>query len=91
MKIRTLLLIILGTPLCLSAQDMCLEFNGQNNYGLMPAQDLTGKSEITLEAWINPDPNIPQYYQNIVRQNGQSIPAALLLAYQNNGNAISFI
>ena len=91
MKIRSLLLIIiLGTPLFMSAQDMCLQFDGQNDYGLMPFQDLTGKSEITLEAWINPDPNIPQYYQNIVRQNGQSIPAALLLAYQNNGTAISF-
>lgn len=91
MKIRSLLLIIiLGTPLFMSAQDNCLQLDGQNDYVLLPAQDLTGKSEFTLEAWINPSSNITQNYQNILRQNGQGLPAAFLLAYQNLGTFISF-
>ncbi len=72
------------------AQNTCLDLDGQDDYVNLPLQDLTGYDAITLEAWINPDANVNQTYQNILRQNSPGLPASYLLAYQNGSTIISF-
>ena len=72
------------------SQDNCLDFDGINDQVRMPLQNLTGNSELTIEAWVNPDDLTTNSLYSIVRQNAVGLPAYWLLAFQANGSILSF-
>lgn len=73
-----------------SAQDNCLDFDGIDDWVDVPSQNLTGMSQLTLEAWVYADGITSGVWSEIYRQNATGIPAAYLLSFQNYGTVLSF-
>ena len=87
---HTIFIIVLFINSQVAAQDNCLDFDGNDDWVNVPSQDLTGMSQLTLEALVYADDITSSYWSEIYRQNGSGIPAAYLLAFQNNGTILSF-
>ena len=75
------------------AQDTCLNFDGNRDFVLLPTLNWTDSTEITIEAWVNPDSIKVNRFYHILRQNGSTLPSpqvAWLFAFQDYGRHLSF-
>ncbi|MBK9191385.1 MAG: T9SS type A sorting domain-containing protein [Crocinitomicaceae bacterium] len=71
-----------------SSSSTGLDFDGANDYVVLPVFDFSAGNTMTIEAWIKPDNITANPSYEISRQEGGSI--SWILSFQNNGTILSF-